>query len=759
MNKLVFLILLCCGWLSAQEPVNIVHKGSVRIAEELAVYLKLSLDRPCRIFEEKDFPGGPAFYVGPTEYAARQGFKAGSFLPGGWAYKSIGKNVVLTGHPHEGTANAVYNFLENELGVRWYTFESTFIPKSVRKDFSGLDRSGCPAFGMRGIYSPPWNQKVKNVSDIWRFYARNRLNMYGSLDCPANVRSNCHNFYDYVSPEKYFKTHPEYFSMNENGERFHGKKRYGGQLCMTNPEVADIAAATLESFILSDRKKLSPQKLRNIYDISQLDNTSWLCLCPQCKALSEKEGSDAALVLTFINRIARKIAVKYPEVTIRTFAYVSSEKAPHTIRPEKNVLIQICDLYTRSDCYRPLTHPNNAERRKIFDSWKEKGARIAVWDYWNMASPNGPEFNPPRVETMIDAIPGDLRYLKRIGAVDYFTEAEVDFFSNIPNFYDLQFWLGMKLLEDPARDENALIADFMKHHYGPAEKPMTDFLNLLRRAVREEKATLVYIFNPVREYQTSAFLKQCYAHLQSARKLTEPGTPYRLRVEKEMITPLAVMIANGKTGFAVKQLAEEYRQCRLGQIEAYAADKAKAGLKKKLDKDLERMTLVLDIPEKFKDIPADRIRQFAWPSFSGVVSEPESPLGKAMSSPEKETAGRKHLLKPQAGGLLPVSFGVYDNETKKGIAMTITPIPQDEKYHWYKVGRFEFGKQSFLWAWFWHRNANLRSVWTNADGLTGFNTWNVWISVRITGPAYVKGSQKKNAVLLDRVVLTPVSKK
>lgn len=757
MNKLVFLILFGCGWLFAQEPVNIVHRDSGRIAEDLAAHLKLSLDRPCRIFEEKDFPGGPGFYVGPTEYARRQGLKAESFSPGSWIYKSIGENVVLIGHPHEGIANAVYNFLENELGIRWYTFESAYVPKTSRKDFSGLNRQGCPAFGMRGIYMPPWSQKVKNVSGIWKFYSRNRLNMYGSLDCPASVRSNCHNFYDYVSPEKYFKDHPEYFSMNEKGERFHGKNGLGGQLCLSNPAVADIAAATLESFIESDRKNLPKHKLRNIYDISQLDNTNWICLCPKCKELSEKEGSDAALVLTFINRIARKTAVKYPEVTIRTFAYVSSEKAPRTIRPEKNVQIQICDLYTRSDCYRPLTHPINAERRKIFDSWKEKGARITVWDYWNMAHDG--YFNPPRVETIIDAIPGDLRYLKQIGTENYFTEAEVDFFDDIPNFYDLHFWLGMKLLEDPGRDENVLIADFMKHHYGPAEKPMTEFLNLLRKAVREEKTPMFYIVNPVREYQTPAFLKQCYAYLAEARRLTGPGTPYRLRVEKEMITPLAAMIASGKTGISVKQLSDEYRQCRLGQIEAYAADKEKAGLKKKLDKDLERMTLVLDIPEKFKDIPAGRIRQFAWPFFSGVVSDPESPLGKAMSSPGKEVPGRRHLLKPQAGGLLPVSFGVYDNETKKGICMTISPIPQDEKYHWHNVGRFEFGKQSFLWAWFWHRNANLRSVWTNADGLDGINIWDVWISVRITGPAYVKGSQKKNAVLLDRVVLTPVSKK
>ena len=375
-----------------------------------------------------------------------------------------------------------------------------------------------------------------------------------------------------------------------------------------------------------------------------------------------------------------------------------------------------------------------------------------------MAIKTGPYFNPPRVETIIDAIPGDLRYLRQCGVEDFFTEAEVDFFGNIPNFYDLQFWLGCKLLEEPSRDEKSLIADFMEHHYGPSAKPMTDFLNLIRKAVREEEIPFLYIVNPVREYQTPDFLKQCYASLKAAHELAPAGSPYHLRVEKEMITPLAVMIANGKTGFPMKELADEYKLCRLGQIEAYAATDSVAALKKKLDDDIQRMTLVLDVPEKFKAFPADKIQQFAWPYFNSVTPDSDSSVGKAMCSPDKEGANSRHILKKQAGGLLPTSFGVYDNETKKGIALHISDIPQDEQYHWYNVGKFDFGRQSFLWAWFWVRNVNLRSVWTNADGVKGFNEWEVWISVKITGPAYVKDSQKDNAVWLDRVVLVKPEK-
>ena len=128
-KQLSFIFLFCLCSLVYGEPLYIVHHKSPDEARELAEHLFSALNRRCRIIDEKDFSGNkPAFYVGPTRFAQKHGLSEKSFEPDGWAYKSIGSNVVLLGHSHEGTGNAVYNFLENELGVRWYTFESVFIP-------------------------------------------------------------------------------------------------------------------------------------------------------------------------------------------------------------------------------------------------------------------------------------------------------------------------------------------------------------------------------------------------------------------------------------------------------------------------------------------------------------------------------------------------------------------------------------------------------------------------------------------------------
>lgn len=737
---------------------NIVHKNAEEPAKELGVFLTRATGYPHRIWKEGEFKGKQAFYVGPTAFALRHGFDPRNFKPDGWAYKSIGSNVVLIGHPLAGTQNAVYSFLEKELGIRWYTFESVHVPKIQSPDFSKLDNRGVPAFTMRAIYSKA--RFLRDPKAMHAFLRRNKWNYYSSVHTPAMDRPQCHTLYLYVDPDKYFKSHPEYFSMDRNGKRFHGKNRVGGQLCFSNPEVADIAAKHLEEYIVSDRRKLPKEKWPVLYDITQLDATTFMCMCANCQALSRREGSDAALTLTFVNRIARKIAAKYPDVLIRTFAYVSTEKVPRTIRPEKNVIIQICDLYGKSDCYRPLSHPNNSAQRALFEAWRATGARLAVWDYWNMTDEDvSVYFDPLRVETMVDAVPDDIRYFHRIGVEDYFAEAETSFVRHSPNFYDLQFWLALKLLDDPTQNEHKLIAEFMNNHYGPAAVPMTGFLNYLRNAVKHEKAKLFYIVNPVRMYQTPAFLKQCYAWLKQAQNALPPGSPYRIRVEKEMIPVVAVMIANKTPGVPLQQLTEDYKQCRLALINAYAHPSRKKALLRQLEDDLVKMTVILDTPPRFAEIPPHKIKQFAWPVFFDaygykcLADDPDSTTRKVLSSSDQEKEGRQHILKPQSGGLYPTSFGLFDPATRKNLQIHITKIPADEKYHWYRIGEYNFGKQTFLWAWFWLKRANLRSVWVSDDGLDGVNRWEVWISVKITGPAYVKGSSKKNAVLLERIVL------
>ncbi len=734
----------------------IVHDNAQFAASELYVHLKKICNQEYSIVTEKEFAGDkPAFYVGQTAFAKKQGIDFASFAPEEWLYCTKDGSIILTGHEHNGSEYAVWHFLENELGVRWFTFESTYIPKKDKLAFGELNKRGKPAFLERQIYSASWRHGLqqKLLAQNIEFERRNRFNERWSPVRLSRQVNHCHSFYDYVSPDKYFKEHPEYFSMNKEGKRHFGKGRAYSQLCLSNPEVAQVAIKHLREYIAKDRTTLPKEKWPIMYDISQLDCTDDICQCPECRKIIDAEGGDSALVVLFVNRVAEAIADDYPEILLRTFAYVSTEKAPKTYRPAKNVVIRWCDVYTRSDCYRPLTSKFNDRQRELVDGWRKLDAHLALWDYWNMDI-DGPYFTPPRVETMVDAIAPDMKYFRSSGFDMIFIEGETFQFRNPQNFYDLQYWMGTHLMEDPDLDPEALIADFVEKHYGPAAPKMREALEMLRKAVREDTEPMYYIIRSLRQYQTASFVNKFYGILKEARALTPEGSDYRFRVEKELLTPMAVMMAT--QGFVSserrKELLDEYKAYKTARLDKYAAPDKRSELDKALQDDLDKFGFEVELPEQFKKYSSDQIRLLAYPQFATTEPDADSVTGRALASPP-ESPNYMHIMKQQAGHLKPSWFGAYDYPSKRSIQLNLNDIPQDEKYHWYRIGKFEIGKRSIVWGFFWRMEVKLDQFWTPADGAPEYNTWTVWISAKLTGPAYVKDSKKENRIFLDQVIL------
>ncbi|MBR4222672.1 MAG: hypothetical protein IKR81_16045, partial [Victivallales bacterium] len=99
-------------------------------------------------------------------------------------------------------------------------------------------------------------------------------------------------------------------------------------------------------------------------------------------------------------------------------------------------------------------------------------------------------------------------------------------------------------------------------------------------------------------------------------------------------------------------------------------------------------------------------------------------------------------------------MGLYTVETKKfhtTYEMPADKIPQDEKYHWYTLGKFEITPRTYIWFhWTWRLSQYIDSVYVKG----GDNFWNIHVSVKLTGEPYVKGSKSKPQVLVDRIILT-----
>ena len=87
--------------------------------------------------------------------------------------------------------------------------------------------------------------------------------------------------------------------------------------------------------------------------------------------------------------------------------------------------------------------------------------------------------------------------------------------------------------------------------------------------------------------------------------------------------------------------------------------------------------------------------------------------------------------------------------SKAGISLTPV-IPQNEKYNLIRLGKVTLTKNCVFFAHpTWAMQLDLdRYYRTGTD-----NTFEVFVSFKFEGPAYVKGSKKPNKVSVDRVLL------
>ena len=155
-----------------------------------------------------------------------------------------------------------------------------------------------------------------------------------------------------------------------NTMHFADGKRIPTQLCLSNPDVLKIAIQNL-------RKKMAANPEALYWSVSQNDNRQY-CMCENCRAIDEREGSPSGSIINFVNQVAEQ----FPDHMISTLAYEYSRKAPKTLRPEKNINIMLCSIEMRRD--RPFAEASDtvstAFVRDVKD-WSRIASDIIVWDY------------------------------------------------------------------------------------------------------------------------------------------------------------------------------------------------------------------------------------------------------------------------------------------------------------------------------------------------------------------------------------------
>lgn len=458
-------------------------------ARELRHYLGLATGAELAILDSAGAAGRAVIAVGPG--AARlvapdldlERTGDGGLGHDGIVLTTVGKHLVLTGAEgsRRGTLYAVYEFLEREVGVRWWSRDEESVPETPTLTLSALDIRYKPPFLYREVFSwgmmpgeKHWGYDDSDAAAIdWgqhRFAARLRNNGHGTA-MPASLGGCymplgwCHTFYPFLPPGKYFAEHPEWYSEID-GKRTAER----AQLCMTND-------AMLEEFSRNVLAKVREQPHLGIVVVTMND---WHgnCQCTACKAVDEAEGSAMGSLLYGVNKVAAAVEAEFPEFLVATHAYLYARKPPKTIRPRDNVLIWYC-VIERSACH-PIDSDVNRALAQDLQGWSRVAPKLFIWDY-TMNLP-GPFTAHPNLHVFAP----DFRTYRAANAVGVFCEGES---LGLTHAVELKVYVMAHLLWDPARDETQLIDEFLDGYYGPSAPAIRAWHALLREAAADVRLT------------------------------------------------------------------------------------------------------------------------------------------------------------------------------------------------------------------------------------------------------------------------------
>jgi len=451
--------------------------------------------------------GKSRLLVGPqAAKLAAPDFSADGLGAEGIIIRSAGDDLILAGGYPRGTLYAVYTFLEEQLGCRWWSSTESTIPKKPTLQVANLDVRYVPVLEYR---SPYWFDAFDG-----NWAARNKCNGQAHrLDDKRGGRhiyeGFVHTFYPLVSPEKYFKDHPEWFS------EINGKRTYDrAQLCLTNEEMRKELVKNL-------KERLRNNPAATIASVSQND---WRgnCQCSNCAAIEKEEESPAGLMLRFVNAIAEDIEKEFPTVAISTLAYQYTRKPPKLTKPRHNVIIQLCSI--ECSFSRPLSDERNKAFRDDIVGWSKICDRLYIWDYTTnfrhhiMPHPNLRVLGP-NVKFFAD------HNVKGIFEQGAYT-------TNGAEMAELRAWVLAKLLWNPSLDGQKLIDEFIEGYYGPAAPHIKAYLNVTHDAVEVSGDWLGCFSEHTAKFLSFETLGKGWAHLKAAEAAVQndPNLLFRVQV-------------------------------------------------------------------------------------------------------------------------------------------------------------------------------------------------------------------------------------
>lgn len=452
-------------------------------AEEVQSYLQKMTGVTVPIARGDAPTTGSAIVVGKHPEAAGllQELRSRSTDQEAFGVIGTGNRLYLIGNGESATLYAAWDWLES-LGVRWIfpiPEVGEYVPRLDTVNLPNNSKWDAPAMSFRGpslaMFSGPGypedaNALVHGIRASTLFSYRLRLNNNVAFDPADNWISvgSGHSYAYYLPPGRYFKDHPEWFSMI-NGRRTDGP---GWQICFTNREAAKEFANNLLADVqrhLNQGAKIERMRLF----VSPNDGIA-RCDCPECAQLIDSDGSASSLVVHFANMVAEEVQKVYPDARIVFLAYSNYARPPDHVKPGKNVCPELtfwpATNSMAANFAKPMFSNANSRFRNYFQQWAQISDAVSVYQYYGHYI----WFTPwPQISQMAYDFPRLAQEPKLYG---FYSENHLHWGTQAPNFY-----LQARLMWNPNLDVRKTLSEYYRAGFGPAALYIQSYFETLQK--------------------------------------------------------------------------------------------------------------------------------------------------------------------------------------------------------------------------------------------------------------------------------------
>ncbi len=652
-----------------------------------------------------------------------------------------GDNLIIVGGGNHGTPYGVYSFLEKEIGYRCFTpgTEGELIPPRKDVAYSGKEYRERPAFDFsRGLYMLYLYEKnaplfqYRNRGDVR--YPEN-TKMKGILNAENPFLDTGHgfslyittertiHFYTWNEPKDYFKTNPEFFSMDKDG-----KRSMSLQLCFSNQELRK----ELTRRIIERGERMGG---KGVLTIGANDVPGSLCHCPECKKLEERYGCIAGPLYEYLLECCPQVANVLPDIKISTLAYRKAQSE----FPPKNIARMpdnwICDFApVDDDMGQALDGPGNLGTLRNLQEWRKIAKTITYWYYICIDSaPFG----------IVERLQRDMKLMYENGVRGVGVCG-----LGAPGVYPLQEYLSLRLMIDPYQDAWALVRGYTDHLYGAASEDMCAYIGELEDVWREDKR-YIGLYGPGKDML-------CY-------------TPERLTRWQSMFDAMEKKLAGNER--ELKNLALARWDVDMLTMDHYLRiKKAYPDWKTTPDELIARMrktpppaqyrlmnlnaraetaylmTIAADkpVPTPLDKLPSWQIQQIPLCGGDWDVKDQDAVCGRAKY---------QDFSNGQFDSAKAIGFDFYDNAERKFIGKGTIDISKVVPNHYvtFFVGKTKIPRGGLVALDRWWISASLAPYYPEGDEHREFE---IWASLKFTGPAFDTDSKDKgNRMLCDRIFI------